>query len=104
MRPPEFADVPPGPPLRSTASTSAPACRAATAADAPATPRPTTTTSTVCSKRTSLTSSAGTVVVLFLTGMLQAFPPAAASRVHVAPRILPQHRRSTRPLLAGHVV
>src|SRR4051794_40259162 len=60
MRPPELADVPPGAPLRSTASTSAPVCRAATTADAPATPSPTTTTSAVCSKRTSRASSAGT--------------------------------------------
>src|ERR1039458_7442768 len=59
MRPPELADVPPGPAPRSTASTSAPVWRAATTADAPAAPRPTTTTSTVSSKRTSLTSSAG---------------------------------------------
>src|SRR4051794_32565331 len=60
MRPPELADVPPGPPLRSTASTSARVCRAATTADAPAIPSPTTTTSTVWSKRTSRASSAGT--------------------------------------------
>src|SRR5436309_2145367 len=60
MRPPALADVPPGPPLRSTASTSAPVCRAATTAHAPATPSPTTATSTVCSKRTSRASSAGT--------------------------------------------
>src|SRR4051794_7366547 len=61
MSPPDWADVPPGPPAASSTSTSAPTSVAPSAALAPAAPMPTTTTSASRSQAATSAAASGSV-------------------------------------------
>ena len=78
MIPPDWADVPPPAPERSSARTSAPASEASMAAQVPAMPRPTTTTSATSSQAATSVERAGAMGSVAGSGT--ASEPTAARR------------------------